>query len=333
MKIDAAKLPAELKRGLKPLYVINGIEPLAALEAADLIRAAAKKAGCEERRVFSVESGFDWSAVTAVADALSLFASRRLIELRIPTGKPGVEGGKTLMAYANHLSPDDITLIVLPEMDWRAQQAEWFNALDAAGVVIEAKPVAREQLPAWLADRLALQNQSADADTLDWMASQVEGNMLAAFQEVQKLALLAPAGGLSREQVEAAVTDVARYDLDTLVGAVLDRDAARISRIMDALRAEQEPENLVLWQLTDLTRTLATLAKGGFGGRRYPPDRQRALEALARGHSVGSLARLLQHAHRIDRTIKGVETGDAWQGLHLLAERLAGVPSLSAQAA
>ena len=211
MQIRADQLDAQLQRGLKPLYTIHGDEPLLAQEAGDAIRAAARAAGYGERKVFTVSGAhFDWSGVLGAAQAMSLFAERQLIEIRIPTGKPGKEGGEALQAYCERLSDDVLTLVQLPRLDWQQLKAAWFGALDAAGTTVRVETLERKMLPAWLAQRLARQGQRVqDGDagprTLAFFADRVEGNLLAAHQELQKLALLYPAGELSFEQVEAAV--------------------------------------------------------------------------------------------------------------------------------
>ena len=196
MKISTKQLPANLARGPAALYAIHGPETLLGLEAADRIREAVRKAGAEEREIHFVEPGFDWARLAAAASNLSLFASKRLIEIRIPTGKPGAEGGRAIEAWCANLAGngEDVTLVMLPELEWQAFKSNWFNALERAGVVVEARSVGRDELPDWLAQRFAKQKQTASVETLEWLADRVEGNLLAARQEVEKLALLLPEG-------------------------------------------------------------------------------------------------------------------------------------------
>src|SRR5512132_1951020 len=189
MKVAVRQLDAQLRKGISPLYTVHGAEALLALEAADRIREAARKAGCTEREVFFAEPGADWNRLGASAANLSLFASKRLVEIRIPTGKPGAEGGRAIESWCAKLPPEDVTLVLLPELEWQQMKSNWFNALDASGVVVEAKPVSRDELPQWLAERLSRQGQRASVETLEWLADRVEGNLLAAKQEVEKLAL------------------------------------------------------------------------------------------------------------------------------------------------
>ena len=222
MQIKPEQLEQHLSRGLKTIYTIHGDEPLLAQEAGDAIRAAARAAGYSERQVF-VASGahFDWSGVLGAAQEMSLFAERKLIEIRIPSGKPGKEGSEALQRYCDRLSDDVLTLVQCPKLDFQQLKAAWFGALDASGLVVRVETLERKALPMWLGQRLARQNQRVRAGeegqrTLAFFADRIEGNLLAAHQELQKLALLYPEGELAFEQVEAAVLNVARYDVTKL---------------------------------------------------------------------------------------------------------------------
>jgi len=327
MRLDSEQLLREPPRALAALYTIVADEPLLALEAGDLLRARARETGYVERTLLTVESGFEWGSLAAAGASLSLFAERRLIELRIPTGKPGVAGAEALERYCKALAPDTVTLIHLPAMDWKAVQAGWFQALEHAGVLIEAKPVDRARLPRWLAGRLARQQQSADDDTLQFIADRVEGNLLAAWQEVQKLGLLFPAGKLDHEDVRKAVLDVARFDIGNVSDALLAGDAAQYVRVLDGLQAEGAGLPLVLWTLTADLRAAYTIvaatARGVpianalrearvFGPRRGP------MERAAQGWSAPQLESALLRAALIDRTIKGIRRGEPWDDLREL---------------
>ena len=323
-----AQLLAALKRGPSALTTIFGAEPLLILETADAFRAAARAAGCTEREVFTAEPGADWKSLGASAANLSLFADRKLIEIRVPTGKPGKEGGAALERYAAKPPGDAVTLVLLPDLDWKQQKSAWFGALAAAGTMVEAKPVPRESLPAWLAERLARQNQKAGAATLEWLADRVEGNLLAARQEVEKLALLLPEGEVSLEGIRDCVTDVSRFDLDDLADAVHAGEAARIARVMDSLEAGGEAQPLVLWVLTEDLRTMMQLATGEKPRRYLPQARMDRLAKSARRQPPGALARALLQAAHADRMIKGVATGSAWVSLTTLALQIAGCKTL-----
>ena len=322
MQVRADQLPGHLARGLKRVYTVHGDEPLLAQEAGDAIRAAARAAGHTERQVF-VASGayFDWSGLLGAAQSMSLFAERQLIEIRIPGGKPGKDGSDALQRHCAHLSDDVVTLLHLPKLDKQQQQSAWFMALDGAGVTLRVEPVERHALPAWIARRLAAQGQrvaegETGQQTLAFFADRVEGNLLAAHQELQKLALLYPAGDLSFEQVEAAVLNVARYDVAQLADAVLAGHTARVLRMIDSLRAEGEAAVLVHWHLADaitaLKRVKAAVAQGrplpmALQENRVWGHKQRAYERVLPLLSEAQLAHLVAQASLCDGVIKGLK--------------------------
>jgi DNA polymerase-3 subunit delta len=326
VKVSTRQLEGHLKKGAGPLYTVHGAEALLALEAADRIREAARKSGCESREIFFAEPGVDWNRLGASGANLSLFASRRLVEIRVPTGKPGTEGGKAITAWASKLPDDAVTLVLLPELDWQQQKSAWFNALESAGVMVEARAITRDELPDWLAERLGRQKQRASVETLEWLADRVEGNLLAAKQEVEKLALLLPAGEITLGQIRESVTDVSRFERDTLLDAIHEGDPGRIARILESLEAEGEPLPLLLWTLTEELRTLMAYAANQRPRRFMPPDRVEALQRTARKHDAASLQREVLRAHVIDRMIKGVETGDPWDAVIDLCLGIAGKP-------
>jgi DNA polymerase-3 subunit delta len=318
-------------RSLAPLTVIYGAEPLGALEAGDKFRDIARANGYAERKVFTAESGFDWKSLLAASNALSLFATLRLLELRIPTGKPGKEGAQIIEQYCARLPDDTITLVSLPEMDWQMKQTKWFAALEANANMIEAMPVDRAHLPRWLATRLARQQQSANAEALEFLADRVEGNLLAAAQEIRKLALLCPPGEISLEVFEDSVANVSRFNPIQLVSAIhdgADKDkAARISRMLDGLKAEGEAPPLILWVLTNELRSLMRVRNMTRAGRPPHPSKARELERTAKRHTQTTLAKLNLQAASVDRMIKGLDSRDSWDALLQLACGLAGVDS------
>lgn len=317
------ELPRALQRGLAPLYVIHGDEALLALEAAQHIRDAARQAGYSEREVLTVENAahFQWSQLQASGATMSLFAELRLLELRIPNGKPGTEGGKALESFASKLPSDILTIITLPKLDKTALNSKWMQALAKAGEVIEAKLIERTALPQWINQRLSLQGQSLADDAMVWLVDRVEGNLLAAHQEIQKLALLHPKGVLTQAELEAAVANVARYDVFSLGEAVLSGDASRVCHMLAGLRAEGESPVLVLWALAEETRTLYKFAQGrsrGVAAAQLTKDlriwgnKQRLIEAAASRVNAKRLKAALQLARRIDGLIKGIGDGDVW---------------------
>jgi len=326
VKLAIRQLDASLKKGLAALYAIHGPEALVVLEAADRIREAARKDGATEREIFFAEPGVDWSRLGASASNMSLFASKRLVEIRIPTGKPGAEGGKAIAAYCAKLPDDAITLIVLPELDWQSLKTAWFAAIEAAATVIEAKPVTRDELPEWLAERMSRQGQRASLETLEWLADRVEGNLLAAKQEVEKLGLLLPKGEIPLEAIREAVTDVSRFERDALIDAMHAGDAGKVARVVESLKAEGEPLPLLLWTLAEELRKVMAIMAGQRPRGWLSPERAEALAKIARRHDRASIDRELLRAHHIDRMIKGVEPGDPWDSVVELALGIAGKP-------
>ncbi|MDD3884458.1 MAG: DNA polymerase III subunit delta [Gallionella sp.] len=324
MQISSEDLSRHLGSALKPLYVIHGDAPLLAIEAADMLRSAAREAGYSEREVFVAEQHFKWEALREAAQSLSLFASRRIIDLRIPSGKPGTDGSQALQDYAARLPVDVLTIVTLPKLDRTAQKSQWFTALAREGVVITADDVPRNALPRWISGRLQRQAQSATPDTLEFLADRCEGNLLAAFQEIRKLALLYPAGELSFEQVKDAVMDVARYDIFKLSEAMLGGNAARFAHILDGLRAEGTATPLVLWALSEDARTLGRVLRNlqlgsqpanALRDARVWGPRQELIGAAARRLRLPIVERALLHAARVDKTIKGLRSGDVWDEL------------------
>ena len=332
MKLLAEDLSRHLAKGLAPLYVIHGEALLLAIEAADAIRAAARIAGHSEREVLMAEKGFNWAELRNSAQSLSLFSTRKLVDLRIPSGKPGVEGAQALQDYCQHLNADTVTLVSLPRLDKTTQSSKWFTTLAEQGVMIAADEIALSALPGWIAGRLKQQGQSADADTLVFLAEKVEGNLLAAYQEIQKLALLFPAGQLSFEQVKDAVMDVARYDVFKLSEAMLAGDAARYAHILDGLRAEGEATVLVLWALAEDIRALGRVSRAMQQGgnlnsalrdARVWGARQKPMERAVQRFNLTLAERALRQAARVDKVIKGLRPGDVWDELLWLGIRCA----------
>ncbi|HEY1103121.1 MAG TPA: DNA polymerase III subunit delta [Burkholderiaceae bacterium] len=343
MQLAASQLAPHLQKGLRTLYAIHGDEPLLVQEAADAIRAAARARGHTERSVFTVAGAhFDWSAVLAAGSALSLFADRQLIELRIPSGKPGKEGSATLQQLAEQSQGQDttVTLVLLPRLDKATRTSAWFAALEQNGATLQIDPVERAALPAWIAQRLQLQGQRAQGGeagqrALQFFADRVEGNLLAAHQEIQKLALLYPAGELDFAQIEQAVLDVARYDVFKLSEAVLSGQPVRVERMLDGLQAEGVAEVLVHWTLAEDIRALHRLRGALDAGRPMPMAlreqriwgvREKLFERALPRLDAPLLDRLLAAAHRVDGIVKGLPaTGwpaDGRQALARLALQL-----------
>ncbi len=322
MKLRGDQLEAALARGLAPVWLVSGDEPLLVDEACAAIRASARARGFLDRQSWQVETGFDWRGWLGGFDSLSLFASQRLVELRLPTGRPGVEGGKTLETWAARPPAETVLLITLPRPDRAIQSTKWFGALEQVGAHVATTPPTFEQLPAWIEQRLARHDLRAERETLRWLAARVEGNLLAAHQEIEKLALLLPPGPLSTEAARAAVTDVARYDVGDLADAFLKGEPARFCKVLDGLRAEGEALPLVLAVIGNEIRTLYQLAVGVARGERLNAlmrdarvwdSRQGLVErALKRAAGPRRLAWAMRALARLDRAAKGLLREDAW---------------------
>lgn len=337
MNLRPENLEAHLAQALSALYVVHGDEPLIALECGDAVRAAARRAGIEERETFVVEQHFKWDALLAANASLGLFGTRRLVDLRIPSGKPGVDGAKALEAYASDPNPDNVTLVTLPRLDKAAQASAWFTALCERAVVVAVQPVERDALPRWIAERLARQGQHASPDTLAFLADLCEGNLLAARQELEKLALLLPEGRLDQDAVEAAVADVARYDVFAASEAWLRGDAARAVRVLTALQAEGDGPQLALWALGEDLHAIAAVQAmmrdgvpmaGALRNARAWGKRQAAMERAAARVPPSAISPLLRALARLDELSKGLGAGNAWDELRTLALALAGRPAL-----
>ena len=346
MQISLERLAAHLERELRPVYTVWGDEPLLAQEAADAIRAAARAAGCSERQVHTVQGAhFDWSGLLGASQALSLFADRQLIEIRIPSGKPGKEGSEALQRYCELAAAGDgrdvVTLVQLPRLDRSQQSSAWFAALDRAGVAVRIDAVERPALPRWIAERLATQGQHVAAGAegqraLAFFADRVEGNLLAAHQEVQKLALLYPPGEIAFEQIETAVLNVARYDVFRLGEAVLAGQAVRALRMLEGLRSAGEAAVLVHWTIAEDIRGLKRVKDALAAGRPLPlalrearvwGAKERVFERAVTLIGESAIAHLLDAAHVCDGLVKGIKHPDwplePWEGLRRLVLMLA----------
>ncbi len=328
-------------KGLAPLYVVHGDEHLLVLETVDKLRRAAREQGFSEREVLTNERGFQWSSVLESQQSMSLFGDRKLIELRIPTGKPGKDGGDVLRRMAAQPSTDIVMLVTLPRVDFATSKSAWFQALDQAGVSIKIDSVDRTRLSGWIGERLGLQQQRVEPGepgrrALQFIADKVEGNLLAAHQEIQKLGLLHPEGVLTFDQVHDAVLNVARYDVFKLNEAMLGGDVPRLVRMLEGLRGEGEAAVLVLWALTEEIRVLCKVRAGLDAGRpvgamlkelRIWGPRERLLPLAIQRLTMRQLEMALSMAAELDRQTKGLRVktlpAEAWDGLQQLALMIA----------
>ncbi|MCB1937366.1 MAG: DNA polymerase III subunit delta [Nitrosomonas sp.] len=334
MQIKADQLVKHLQKHLAPLYTVFGAEPLLVAETTDHIRNKAREKGFSEHERFTVDTHFRWTDLLNASNSQSLFGDRKIIDVRIPSGKPGKEGGKALENYCQTLPQDAITLITLPRLDKQSQSAKWFKTLESKGVMIPIYAMEQAQLPVWIKNRLALQQQSIDQETLLFIASQVEGNLLAAKQEIQKLALLYPPGNLTFEQVKNAIFDVSRYDVYQLTDALIAANTVRYTRILNGLQSEGMALPLILTVVSEQIRQLIFLRKGLNQGipanqllksARIWGERQNIAINAAKRITIERLLQSLLHAAKIDQIIKGMAKGnpkDAWHELLLLGLNL-----------
>ncbi|WP_114639584.1 DNA polymerase III subunit delta [Polynucleobacter necessarius] len=351
VKVDA--LQTHLKAlssgtAMLPLYVFSGDEPLLMMEAMDQLRLAAKKLGFTEREVLLQEHGFDWSALMSAGQTMSLFGDKRWVELRIPTGKPGRDGADALKQFAAQIEsqinppegPGTVVCIILPRLDGKTKTSAWFTALDEAGMAIQIDSLDRSHLPHWISGRLKKQQQEVEPGpegrrALDFIADQVEGNLIAAHQEILKLGLLYPAGVLTEEQVRSSILKVARYNVFELTEAMLAGDLPRLNRMLDGLKGEGEPLVLILWSVIEELRLLSKLKAASDAGEsvqqliranRIWGNKERLYPAALRRVQPLKLRKAMQVAAGLDRQVKGLKASelppDPWDGLRLVGNLL-----------
>lgn len=334
MKLNFPQLSGHLEKTLKPVYFISGDEPFQVDESVRLIREAAKSHGYTEREVYHVDRSFDWAELNHSVDSLSLFAERKVIELRIPNGKPGDKGSKALVAYTNQIPEDNLLLIVSGKLDASQTKSKWFKALDTAGATLAVWPLDIQQLPAWLKQRMQLRGLQPTEDALIVLAEQVEGNLLAADQELEKLRMLYGEGEITAEQVVDAVSDSARFDSFALVDVALQGDAVRVSRILHGLKSEGEDVlhilGALMYQLRMLEKMASAVSKGQhleqvFSQYRIWDKRKVVMSAGLNRHGLKRWQAFLLVAGRIERMCKGLTTGKPWDELLQLTLRIAGV--------
>ncbi|MDA0830843.1 MAG: DNA polymerase III subunit delta [Proteobacteria bacterium] len=334
MQVDSTDLRNHLKRGLNTLYIVHGDEMLLNLEAADSIRSAAKSNGFEDRTVLIAENRFDWSKLKEQSQSVSLFSSNKIIDLRIPSGKPGKLGSDALQSFAQRLPENTVTLITLPALDRSGRSSKWFSELGKVGISVEVKKIYREQLPRWITHRLKLQNQTLEQSALQLIAERVEGNLIAAHQEILKLGLLLPEGHLSEEDVRNAVVDVARFDPFDLGPAILNGDKTLLIRILRGLEKEGLAPPLVLWIIAEEAKILLRVKRAlgeGLNMRSACADagawglRQKLIPNIVHKLTHEMLRNAVIKASEIDKQIKGLQPGNSWASF--LALGLSIIPS------
>jgi DNA polymerase-3 subunit delta len=335
VKLRPEHLGTRLSKGLAPLYLIFGDETLLAQEAADAVRKAAREQGYTERECLTVEPKFDWGGLLLASNSLSLFGQRRLLELRLGASKPGDGGAKALQAYAERPAEDTVLLITADKLDAAALRSRWFTALDRSGITVQIWPMTARQLPAWIQERMRRRGLHPTADAVTLLSERVEGNLLAAAQEIEKLHVLHGAGPVNAEQVLAVASDCARYSVYDLVDAALAGQAGRVVRILRGLRHEGVEAILVSWALQREIRLIASLSFDVGNGlpmeaaltRRKVWEKRKPLVRSALQRLPNRACRRLSCAcARVDRLLKGAGSGDAWEALLELSLTLAGEP-------
>lgn len=337
-KLRPEQLGAALSKGLAPIYLVSGDEPLLIQEACGTIRRAARAAGFSERDLYHCDANFDWGQVLTAANSLSLFSEQKIIELRLTTGKPGDKGGKVLQEYAQSPAPDNLLLIVANKLDGASQKSKWFKAIDDAGAHVQVWPISATQLPRWIGQRLQQAGLRADSSAIDLLASRIEGNLLAAAQEIEKLKLLAPDNIVSYELMASAVADSARYDVFGLADKALHGDARAAVKTLHGLKTEgTEPIN-ILWALTRDIRSMVQISLTVTQGKSFEiaarqagiwDKRQPLIQTALRRLKPAHLQQLLRKANGIDKAIKGMRNAEPWDELLDLILNMAGVQSLA----
>ncbi|MDY0250951.1 MAG: DNA polymerase III subunit delta [Pseudomonas sp.] len=335
MRIYPEKLPAQLKQALQPIYVVSSDDPLLAQEASDAIRSACRQADYSERQVFHVERGFDWNIMREANASLSLFAQKRLLELRIGSGKPGDQGSAVLLEYLARPAEETVLLINVPRLDSSTLKTKWVKALmDSPLCAFIQLPIINiEQLPQWINQRLAQQGLSADSEAIDLIVARTEGNLLAAVQEIEKLKLVSDSTHLDLESIQASIADSARYDVFGLVDAALSGDAERSLRVLAGLRSEGVEIPIILWAVARDIRQLANLAQQLSEGitmdralsKIWPAARKPLFSKALKRLSGKQWQLLLKDAQLIDEQSKGQAIGSPWLGMTALIAHMAGI--------
>ena len=335
MRLYPEKLPTHLQQQLLPVYLVSGDEPLLLQECSDQIRRKAREQGCSEREVIDAGvSGFNWQDILHSATSMSLFAERKLVELRLPSGKPGAEGSKALCEYLDIASGEDVLLIIAGKIDKQSTNSKWYKALDKAGATIQVWPVDAKELPRWLQQRVRNAGMSIDSDALQLLCERVEGNLLAAVQEVEKLKLLATDAQITAATVTAAVSDNARYNLFGMTDCALQGDATASLRMLHGLRGEGSEPPVILWALLREIRTLVQAQQACDQGQspqqaltslRVWKNRMALMQGALSRHDKSSLENLLEQAAQTDGSIKGFADGKPWDNLETLVVELSGI--------
>ncbi|WP_136680390.1 DNA polymerase III subunit delta [Neptunomonas sp. XY-337] len=335
MKLSAEQLGAELKRGIAPIYLVTGDEPLIIEESCDLIRQALRAKGFEEREVLHVDGQFSWEYLLECANALSLFASQKLIEIRLGSQKVNKKASEIIQEYAAHAPEDNVLLIIADKQDANTKKSAWYKLIEKSGVLLEVWPVEINQLPGWIRHRAASQQLSLDDGAIQLLCDRVEGNLLAAKQELEKLALLHPQSTLTADDIIATVSDSSRYDVYGLMDAIALGQSERCIKIINVLHQEGTEPPIILWALSKEIRSLYAIKQGLERGQSYDMlckkeriwgKKKAVMKRCADRLSTQTLHQLITSCHELDRIIKGISQGSPWLLLNDISVRLCGGP-------
>lgn len=339
-KLRADQVEKALKQSIAPVYLVTGDEPLLVQECCDSIRKSARAQGYSERELHHTDSGFEWDTLTNSANALSLFSDKKIIEIRVHNGKPGDDGSKAIVSYCQNPSPDNLLLLILPKIDKRSQSTKWYKAIDQVGEIIAIWPISPSQLPRWVAERLQKSGLQADSEAIDVLCAKIEGNLLAANQEIEKLKLITNNTRIDAHAMAEAVTDSARYDVFGLVDKALMGDSRAATTCLQGLRAEGTEPTLILWALSREIRLLASIKESMDNGKSFDfaakqmgvwDNRKAMIKHAAYRLHLRQLHMLVRKSSKTDRTIKGIVRGDVWNALLDIVMSLTGTEVLNAQ--
>lgn len=340
MNVTQAQLAAELGKRIAPIYIVSGDEPLLVQEAADQIRLAMRKAGYSEREVFDIDSHFDWEQVLFSANSMSLFAEQKILEVRMPGGKPGDKGATALKTFAKQVPEGTSMLLVLPKLDKRDQNSQWMKALTAVGVFVQIWPISLSEMPKWIGNRFTKAGLIANREAIDALIDRVEGNLLAAIQEIERLRLISKDNKIGFNQIVDGVADSSRYDVFGLIDAALDQDGERTAKIVRGLRHEGIEPLLITSLVARELRSLAAMAHGVAGGSSVDAamqsagvwqKRKRLVGKCLKRHKLDTFLSLEQSVGRIDKLVKGIGKGEPWDELATVMLSLAGKPPIRSE--
>ena len=333
MKVYPDKLQAHLKNSVSPIYIVSGDDPLLIQETSDLLRTHLKSVGFTERELFHTEAGFDWQQVLFSANSMSLFAEQKLIEIRMSSASPGEDGKAALMSFLENPSEGTVLLLVMPRLDQNAQRTKWFKAIEAAGVFVQIWPIDVKNLPRWIGDRFRKAGLSASKEAILVMADRIEGNLLAAVQEIERLSLVSNDGKIDTNDILQGVADSSRYDVFGLIDASVGRDAARTLKIIQGLQLEGEAILYIVAMLGRELRGLSVMANEMKSGSldaalkkgRVWQNRKSIVSNSLRNHSLPQFHAMLSRVSDVDSMVKGIKVGNPWEELTSVMLELAGV--------